>query len=144
MTKILEFAVGTADRARLKLQVRGRERPDLTEADDSNWLQGAIDVRSGTMAGSVPCSLRTEDLVDFRTGLARMTDGQSATAECKTMEGLLAIRIVRCGRDELGVSGHISESVDGNRLTFRFTIPAAGIPLMLKDLDEILDEYPSN
>jgi hypothetical protein len=73
-----------------------------------------------------------------------MTDGQSATAECKTMEGLLAIRIVCRGRDDLEVSGHISESVDGNRLAFRFTIPVAGIPLMLKDLDEILDEYPSN
>ena len=34
MTKILEFNLGSEDRAWLKLRISGRERPDATEADD--------------------------------------------------------------------------------------------------------------
>jgi hypothetical protein len=144
MVKILELAIGSADRARLRLQVRGRERPDLTESDDSNWLRGVVEVRSGKMAGSVAYSLRTEDLNEFRAGLARMTDDRGAKAECKTMEDLIAIRLVHSAPRRLTVTGHISENPTGNRLTFQFDTDAAAIPMMLKDLDEILDEYPPN
>ena len=142
MTKILEFSLGDGDRARLKLRISGRERPDFTGGDDRNWLQATVEVRSGRMAGAIACSLRTEDIGDFRSGLARMTDADDVSGEFKTMEDRLAIKVERGGSGSLTVTGHISEQPDGDGLSFRFTTAADGIPNMLKDLDEILDEYP--
>ena len=142
MTKILEFSLGSADRARLKLRISGRERPDFTDGDDRNWLQAVVEVRSGRMAGAIACSLRTEDIGDFRSGLARMTDAGDAFGEFKTMEDRLAIKVERSASGRLTVTGHISERPDGDRLSFRFATATDGIPMMLQDLDEILDEYP--
>ena len=67
MTKILEFNLGSGDRARMKLRISGRERPGAMDSDDRNWLQATVEVRSGRMAGAIACSLRTEDIADFRS-----------------------------------------------------------------------------
>ena len=142
MTKILEFSLGSGDRARFKLRISGRERPDSIDGDDHNWLQAAAEVRSGRMAGSIACSLRTEDLSDFRSGLARMTDADDAFGEFKTMEDRLAIKVERGAPGSLTVTGYISEEPDGDCLSFRFATDADGIPMMLRDLDEVLDAYP--
>ena len=142
MTKILELNLGSGDRARLKLRVSGRERPDFTDVDDRNWLQATVEVRSGRMAGAIACSLRTEDIGEFRGGLARMTDVDTASGEFKTMEDRLGIKVERGTPGRLTISGHIGEEPGADRLQFRFGAAADGIPMMLQDLDEVLDEYP--
>ena len=142
MTKILEFNLGSGDRARLKLRISGRERPDLMDSDDRNWLQATVEVRSGRMAGAIACSLRTEDIGEFRSGLAGMTDAGDASGEFKTMEDRLRIKVERSTPGRLMISGHIAEDSGGDRLSFRFVTDADGIPAMLQDLDEVLDEYP--
>lgn len=141
MTKILEFNLGSGDRARLKLRVSGRERPDATDADDRAWLSASVEVRSGRMAGVIACSVRTEDITEFRSGLAVLTDAGDQPALFKTMEDRLAIRVKRDTPGPLTVSGHIAEDPEGDKLSFRFGTDAGSIPLMLRDLDKILDEY---
>ena len=143
MTTILEFRLDDADRAWLKLRVHGRERPDFTDSDDHNWLQSGVEVRSGRMAGSVSCSLRTEDLAEFRGGLASLTDNAAAEALCKTMEDRLAIQMRRGGSGRLAVKGHIADAAEGNRLEFSFGVAVDGIPMLLQQLDVILDAYPT-
>ena len=142
MTSILEFRLGTDDRASLKLKIRGRERPDATDAEDRNWLQGAVEVCSGHMAGTVGCSLRAEDLADFRGSLASLTVAgpESPEAVLTTMEHRLGIQVAQ-DAGVLAVAGHIADGPDRNRFEFRFRTDAAELPKMLQSLDAILDAY---
>ncbi|MCB9870749.1 MAG: hypothetical protein H6837_12895 [Planctomycetes bacterium] len=71
------------------MQVSGRQRPDAFEGDDVNWLQALVDVRAGGFAGAVSCSLRNDDLADFRDALAGLTDGRREVARFRTMEDQL-------------------------------------------------------
>ena len=141
MSKILEFQLGGSAQQRLRLRVTGRERPDMNEVDDENWLTASAEVRAGAFAGAAEFSLRTEDLAEFRKGLAELTDGASSPAHLKTMENQLALRVDSKG-GALLVGGHVGDRV--NQLTFGFTSDGGTIPTLLQSLDAILDAYPSN
>jgi hypothetical protein len=141
-TKVHEFVLGGAERARLAVRVSGRLRAYALDGDDGNWLQAAVEIHCGKFAGGVTCSLRTDDFADFRTALARLTDNRSATAVFKTMEDQLGIQIKGDGRGAMQISGHVSDAIDGNRLAFSFVGDAGGLPAVLSAIDALLEAYP--
>ena len=51
---------------RLVVQTGGRVRPDSTDSDDIHWLRAEVEVLAGQFAGSAKCSIRVEDIAEFR------------------------------------------------------------------------------
>lgn len=125
---------------RLTVQAVGRIRPDATNTDDGNWLRTTVQLQTGQFAGAATCSIRTDDLSDFREGLARLTDDRSATATFKTMEDQLGIVIIGDGRGGLTIQGHVADTA--NRLAFAFQGDQGGLPQVLETIDAILAHYP--
>ena len=155
MSKILDVTIRGALRDYLRVRVTGRQRPGTEDADDDNWLRATAEIRVGRFSGSTACSLRTEDLADFRKGLAHLTDDRAATAHFRIMEEQLAITLKRDGRGGVTVTGHVGEGSgtgtgagpdaggsSGNRLSFRMAGDAGGLSDVVRALDQILDEYP--
>lgn len=137
-----QFVLSGSGKQRLMVRTTGRVRPDSTDSDDFHWLRTGVEVLAGQFAGSATCSIRTEDLTDFRDGLARLTDDLGATATFKTMEDQLGIEIRGDGKGAMTVRGHVSDAIDGNRLSFEFAGDRAGLPPVLQAIDAILDAYP--
>lgn len=139
---VLQFVVAGSGDQRLVVEATGRIRPDVAGGDDGNWLAATVEVFNGRFSGAATCSIRTEDLDEFRSGLALLTDDRSASVAFKTMENQLGISIVGDGRGGVAIGGHVADSIEGNRLEFRFVGDVGGLSDVLQSIDEILDAYP--
>jgi len=137
-----QFVLVGSDHERLAVQAVGRVRPDVASGDDGNWLAAAVEILAGGFSGVATCSIRTEDLDEFRSGLARVVEDPSAAATFKTMEDQLGIAVRGDGEDSLVIEGHVGESNPGNRIEFRIQGKRAGLPTVLKSIDAILGAYP--
>lgn len=138
----LQFVLAGDGQQRLVVKPTGRIRPDVASGDDGNWLEVTVEILSGQFSGEATCSIRTEDLDEFRSGLAGLTDDRSASVAFKTMENQLGISIEGDGSGGVTIGGHVADSIDGNRLEFRFLGEVGGLSAILQSIDEILDAYP--
>lgn len=137
-----QFVVAGTGHQRLVVTTTGRIRPDAASSDDGNWLTVTVEIRSGRFSGAAMCSIRMDELDEFRTGLARLTDDRSASARFKTMENQLGISIVGDGHGGMAIRGHVADGVDGNRLEFAFQGDLGGLPTVLQSIDAVLEAYP--
>ena len=137
-----QFVLVGNDHERLAVQAVGRVRPDVASGDDGNWLEAAVEILAGGFSGVATCSIRTEDLAEFRSGLALMMEDASATAAFKTMENRLAITVSGDREDSMTIEGHVVDSSPGNRIEFRIQGRRDGLQVVLGSVDAILGAYP--
>jgi hypothetical protein len=85
----------------LTITLPGRSHPGATDYWDGNWVSAAVEVETGGFRGSVGGDLRAEELAQFHDQLVRLQQLLRGTAEFKTMEGWLSIRVTGDGKGHL-------------------------------------------
>ena len=137
-----QFVLVGDDHERLAVQAVGRVRPDVASGDDGNWLEAAVEVLAGSFSGVATCSIRTEDLDEFRSELVRVVSDPSKTATFRTMEDQLGISIRAEGEEDLRIEGHVADPNPGNRIEFQVQGKRDQLPAVLKSIEAILGAYP--
>jgi hypothetical protein len=82
----------------LSIRLLGRSHPGASDYWDGNWVTVAVEVVAGGFRGSVSGNLRSEELAQFHTQLARLQQSLRGTAELATMEQWLSVRVTGDGR----------------------------------------------
>jgi hypothetical protein len=86
----------------------------------------------------------THDFAAFRSGLEQIYRELSGSTKFETTEEQLEFMISGDGKGHFGVSGVAQDIVGtGNKLEFQFYIDQTYLPVIIRELDEILTEYPT-
>jgi hypothetical protein len=136
------FQIGSIDGDYLMLQVFCRSH-SADDYWDGNWVDGSVELVVGGFRGSYGACFRAEEFVQFRESLAQLYSLSSQKAQFETMEQQLTINVIG---DKLGHFTAECEAIDelgiGNRLNFSLSFDQTEIPKILKELDNVINEFP--
>lgn len=136
------FRIGRAN-AHLLVTVRGRERPDVADYWDGNWVYAAISIVAGGFHGELEAQLRTEELVRFRDELRPLHETLVGRAKLVAMEEWLSIDIAADGKGHFHAACIARDGRgSGNRLTFGIDFDQTDLPGILEGLDAITKAFP--
>jgi hypothetical protein len=116
-----EVTVRTNGDEFLTLCLWGHSHPDAEDYWDGNWLYAGIEVKAGGFSGSVGGQVRAEELVAFGEQLKQLQETLRGTAEFKTMEDWLSIRVEGDGRGHMNFRCVILDE-RGGRATLHCTL----------------------
>lgn len=135
------FRIGR-DSEFLDVRITGRSHKTL-DYWDANWVNAEVKIEAGGFRGAFGAEFRSEELKEFRDGLAGLYSFDLREAKFKTIEGQLSIHI------EGDSTGHFVATCDaedragiGNCLRFFLYFDQTEIPEVLNDLNQILKEFP--
>jgi hypothetical protein len=116
------------------------------EADlnwDKNWIHSKITVKGGAFRGQFNCDLMTIDFELFKRELKETYKSLKGTAKFKTLEGQIEINIKGDGLGHFEIECEtIDEPGTGNNLEIRMAFDQTYIPDLLRQLDDIIKEFP--
>lgn len=135
--------IGTLERERITLDVRGRGHPEADDYWDGNWLRTEIHVEVGSWRGRILDELRVDEFERFLPEVRRLHTELEAIAEFAAMDGRLFLRLVGDGSGHIKVEGEATDNPGyGNELSFRFELDQTFLPQLIRDLEDLLSEYP--
>src|SRR5690349_4321895 len=101
----------------LTIKLFGRSHPEATDYWDGNWVRAAVEVAAGGFRGSVGGDVRAEELASFHDQFIQLQKSLRGTAEFKTMEEWLSIRVPGDGKGHMELRCNIrDQSNSGNKL----------------------------
>ena len=136
--------IGTLDRARITIDVRGRAHPDFDDYWDGNWLSSTIRVDVAGWRGEFGADLHVSEFEEFLPEVRRLHSDLTGTADYLTMDGYLWMKLIGDGRGGIEVQGEVTDSPGyGNTLSFRFGLDQTFLPALTRDLEAALREFPA-
>jgi hypothetical protein len=138
----LTFTIGTPTSG-VSMAIRRRSGDEAADYWDGNWLSATATFSLGLFQGSIPGSIRAEELVPFHEQLGQLYQSLCGTAEFSTMEGWFGIKLTGDSRGHVHCGGFIMDRAgDGNRLNFSFEIDQSYLPPMLAGLEQARAAFP--
>ena len=107
--------VGGEENDSLEIAIAGYTYPVAGDYWDGNWLRVDVKVATGAFRGDVTGNLRTEELELFRDQLAALLDTLKGTAEFRTMEEWLSLRVTSDRRGHLTLATEIQDEQQQRR-----------------------------
>ena len=128
---------------KIKVEVMERLYPESIGAWEGDWVKAAIAVEIPGYSANFLADLRTEEFKEFRDQLAAMNQELEGTASLISIENAIEAKAVM---DSLGgiyweVSTRYPIST-GAVLTFAFGSDQSYLNPLIKELDEVLKEFP--
>lgn len=110
---------------------------------DANWLDTEITIKIPGYSAHFDAQLRTDEFRDFYKQLKNMNDKRKGKAELTSMEGVIE---VQCRTNLLGQIAWQAKTQypvgTGAVLTFEFASDQSYLPLLLRELENLLARYP--
>jgi hypothetical protein len=140
----MTFSFGQSERERIEAEVFGYERQRVGEYWDDNWLTVEIRVQAGRFRGNARAAFITDDLVGFVSQLRPLYETLSGSAEFKTMEGQLSMRLVGDGKGHIDLTGEVSDRKGGfgNHLRFTLQFDQSQLGASIRELERVISEFP--
>ena len=139
----MQIFIGQKSGDHVSIEVLRRERVEESDYWDGNWLETVVGVRVGAWSGKFPAQLRSEEFQAFRQEVGRLYATLKGTAEFSPIEPWLIIRLIGNGRGIIEVEGEACDNIGtGNTLKFRGEIDQTYLPKIMKELDEVLRNFP--
>lgn len=135
-------SIGTLDRNRLVLDVQGRQHPNAVDSGDGNWLEVNVSVEFGAWLGRYWASLRVDEFERFLKEVRNLNDSLEGTAEFQSMEEGLRLKLTGDGLGHVSVEG-VARDFAGNALSFRLALDQMFLPALIRELEGLLEEFPS-
>jgi hypothetical protein len=134
------FSIGYSDvRGRLEVNLLGSPADPKTEGHD--WVDATVHIEVGAFKGDNQISICLSDIIRFKDQLEPVYRDLKGSAEFKTIEDQLYIRIEL---DHLGLvhaSGFLIDGfVSGNKLTFNIQYDQTLLWHTISEIDELLFE----
>lgn len=139
----MQFSFGHSKNERIEVEVFGYEREPVGEYYDDNWLTVEIRVWAGGFRGSTSASLLTHELNQFLPPLRSLYESLAGTAEFKTMEEQLGLRLSGDGQGHIALSGEIYDQPGiGNRLQFSLSLDQTLLAKSIRELEQVVAAFP--
>ncbi|MFN0019660.1 MAG: hypothetical protein ACKVP0_15490 [Pirellulaceae bacterium] len=88
-------------------------------------------------------NLRADEFAVFLEHVQELNSSLVGTAELRTLEGGLTLRLWIHERGDMWVDGDIFDgTLDGNRLRFHFNLDQSYLPPVISQLQTLLTRYP--
>jgi len=137
------FCVGPENGDHISVTILNRCHPECADYLDGNWVNATVEIRAGSFQGTYAAQLRSDELDHFKTELAQLDKTLKGTAEFRSIEGWLGIRL------EGNARGHLwahciakDEPGVGNTLTFSLDLDQTFIAPLLRGLSRVLEQFP--
>lgn len=127
---------------KIEIEVLDRFHPASVGTWEGDWVGAAITVAIPGYAAHFPANLRTNEFQEFRDQLAAMNKDLEGTASFLSIEDAIEVKAVM---DTLGgIYWEVSTCypVRGAVLTFDFGSDQSYLDQLIKELDEVLTEFP--
>ena len=139
----MTFSFGRSERERLEVEVFGYERQPVGKYWDDNWLSVEIRVHAGRFHGRTRAAFITGDLVSFASQLRPLYDSLSGSAEFKTMEEQLSLRLVGDGKGHIEVRGDVLDQAGfGNSFHFHLDFDQSQLGASIRELGRVTLQFP--
>jgi hypothetical protein len=125
------------------IEILGREDHGTDDFWDSNWLTSRVEVSAGGFRGCVQLNLRADEFAVFLEHVQDLSTTLAGTAELRTLEGGLTLRLWIHGRGDMWVDGDVFDgTLEGNRLRFHFNLDQSYLPAVISQLQSLITCYP--
>ncbi len=119
------------------------ENAPTGDEHDDNWLSIAIRVRVGGFSGKLTASILTGELSQFLTQLRPLHETLLGSAEFRTLEQQLSLRLTGDGRGGIEMLGEIADQPGGrNHLHFRLEFDQTQLGRSLSELERVCAAFP--
>ncbi len=137
------FSFGQSELERIEVDVLRYERSLIGEYYDDNWLAVEIRVRVGGFHGKAQAAILTSELVSFALELHPLFETLKGSAEFKTMEEQLSLRLEGDGRGHIELTGEVEDRAGiGNRLHFTLKFDQSELKASIRELEMVTSEFP--
>ena len=126
----------------IELTILQRSYPESTDFEDGNWLETEIKIDVPGFIGLYGANLRTDDFERFYKDLEKLRINQSSIIEFTTMEEGLYLKGILDMTGNIKWNGMAKSSWGNSCLTFLMETDYASIDDLLKQMQEVLNEYP--
>lgn len=131
------------DQAKTQITVVKRSYPEALDFWDANWLDTMITIKIPGYSAHFDAQLRTDEFREFYKQLKKMDKKLKGKTELTSMEGVIDVqgRINLLGRIVWEVETQYPVGT-GAVLTFEFDSDQSVVPPLLKELEDVLANYP--
>jgi hypothetical protein len=134
----------TDDGDDLTIEVLARMHRGSRDYWDGNWMISPITLRIGGFAGRIEAGLRMNELIDLREGLEQVLKRREGTAELKSLEEWLSLRV--SFEPKLGLTARgeaVAHHATGTKLVFRLErLNQSDLRVWIDQLRAIEEEFP--
>lgn len=125
----------------IQINILQRSYLESTDFEDGNWLDSELKISVSGFNALYGANLRTDDFQWFYEALKNLSNNISKEVEFTTMEEGLYLK------GKLDITGNIkwegvAKEPNGNSLIFFLETDNNSIEKLIKDVKDILDEYP--
>jgi hypothetical protein len=126
----------------IEIIILRRSYPESIDFEDANWLESEIRIDVPGFKGLYGANLRTDDFERFYKDLGKLKTNQSSKIEFETMEEGLYLEGLLDMTGNIKWNGMAKSSWGNSCLTFVIETDYASIDDLLKQVQDILNEYP--
>jgi hypothetical protein len=139
----MTFSFSQSQHERIEIDVHGYERPVSGEYWDDNWLRTDIRVSTGKFRGEVYAAIITSELAAFLSELRTLHERLNGSAEFKTIEEQLSLRLVGDGRGHFELRGEVADQPGiSNRLHFSLQFDQSQLGAAIRELEQVTSKFP--
>jgi hypothetical protein len=126
------------------VRVLGRLHAGADDYWDGNWLMSSVDLVVGPFQGTVPASLRAEELAAFREQLGVLHQSLTGAAVLDSMEAWLHLTVAVTSSGAVQVTGRARDRLGrANELLFHLDdLDQSDLPRIIEELDEVGTFFP--
>src|SRR6188474_1709349 len=110
MTALVQVGTG---HQHIRIEVLRRERPDVEDYWDGNWVIARVGLRIHPWSGTYDATLRTEEFVSFREELEVMDRALEGEATFSPMEPWLELTLSMDSHGRISVDGEAAPEGSG-------------------------------
>jgi len=131
------WSIGYPEKERLEVELLGEPASDR----GYDWIQARVRIDVGGFKGDVAMMLTLSDILRFRTALEPVYRDVRGSAEFKTIEGQLQIKVEVDKLGHVKASGFVRDDASfGNRLTFGIEFDQTLLWHTISEIDEAVFE----
>jgi len=137
------FSFGQSERERIEVEVLRYERPLVGEYYDDNWLTVEIKIQVGGFHGKAEAAIQTSELVKFALELRPLFEKLNGSAEFRTLEEQLSLRLKGDGKGHIELTGEVEDRAGvGNRLHFTLQLDQSELGASIHELEAVISKFP--
>ena len=139
----MKITFGQWEGEKLVVEVHGYVQDKYDNYYDANWMRVSMEIRAGKFSGNTDALFMTAELVKFAQQLRELYQSLEGTAEFKTMENQLNLKVSGDGKGHMKIAGEVRDDASlGNRLIFSFDLDQTFIKQSLNELEKIISTFP--
>ena len=123
--------------------ILNRLDPKSQDFWDANWLSARVELKSAGFRGDCEVTLRAEAFVEFRDQLLSLIEKGKGVARFAPIEPALTIGVQRDCFETAEAVISLKDNLDaGNELRARFRVDSKCLPMMIEELNRIVEAFP--